>query len=235
MSEQSEPERTPRERAEGDPAPREQTGPEPAPRRSWTTRIRGLSTTSKVIYSGAAVLAAALVAIGLTGLASGTPASGTPKAKATVSPPVAKNFTLSRLGDPGHTVSLAQYAGHPVVINFWASWCIPCRSETPMLASYYKHMAGKVVVIGIDIDDKAADGLKFIQKAGVAYPVGFEPTPGVGDAYGVLATPQTFFLDARHRIVEHVYGAVTLTELRKGVALMDSSHQPASEVVLGEG
>jgi cytochrome c biogenesis protein CcmG, thiol:disulfide interchange protein DsbE len=203
--------------------------PEPTPRRSWTARVRGLSTTSKVVYAGAAVFVAAVVVIALTGLA-----SGTPKAKAKASPPLAKNFTLAQLGDPGHTVSLAQYAGHPVVINFWASWCVPCRRETPMLASYYKHMAGKVDVIGIDIDDSASDGLKFAQKAGVAYPVGFEPTPGVGDSYGVLATPQTFFLDARHRIVEHVFGAVTLKELSQGVALMDNSHQPASEVVLGE-
>jgi cytochrome c biogenesis protein CcmG/thiol:disulfide interchange protein DsbE len=172
------------------------------------------------------VFIVAVVAVAVTGAF-----SGKPKAAPL---PVAKNFTLAELADPGQTLSLAQYAGHPVIINFWASWCVPCRAETPMLASYYKDMAGKVDVIGIDIDDTATNGLKFVQKEGVAYPVVFEATPGVGDSYGVFAAPQTFFLDARHRIVEHVYGAVTLKELSQGVALMDNSHQPASEVVLGE-
>jgi cytochrome c biogenesis protein CcmG, thiol:disulfide interchange protein DsbE len=96
-------------------------------------------------------------------------------------------------------------------------------------------MHGKVVVIGIDAQDKASNALKFMRTAGVAYPVGFEPSPAVADSYGVAGIPQTFFLDARHRIVEHVYGAVTLKELTDGVALMDSSHQPTSGVaVLGQ-
>jgi thiol-disulfide isomerase/thioredoxin len=196
------------------------------PRRAWARLVRDLSTTTKVIYAGAAVFIVAVVIIAVTGAASGRPRSAPL--------PFAKNFTLSQLGDPGHTVSLAQYAGHPLVINFWASWCGPCRRETPLIASYYKHMAGKVIVIGIDADDIAGNGLKFMQKAGVAYPVGFEPSPGVADSYGVIATPQTFFLDAQHRIVEHVYGAVTLKELTQGVTLMDSSHRPASVVVLGQ-
>jgi cytochrome c biogenesis protein CcmG, thiol:disulfide interchange protein DsbE len=198
-----------------------------SPRRSWMQRVRGLSTTAKVVYGGAAVLVVAVIVVALTGVLSGKPKAGPL--------PLATNFTLVQVGDPGHTVSLAQYAGHPVVINFFASWCTPCKQETPLVASFYKHMDGKVVVIGIDAQDKASNALKFMRTAGVAYPVGFEPSPAVADSYGVAGIPQTFFLNARHRIVEHVYGAVTLKELTDGVALMDSSHQPASGVtVLGQ-
>ncbi len=227
MSEQSEPEPTPREQPEPEPTPREQAEPEPTPRqqpepeltprRSWTSRVRGMSTTAKVIYSGAAVFVVAVLAVALTGLASG-------KAAKTGPPPLAKAFTLPELGDPGHTVSLAQYAGRPLIINFFASWCTNCKTETPMIASYYKRMAGKVIVLGIDADDEKGPALKFVSASGVAYPVGFEPTnQTVADAYNVYGIPQTFFLDAQHRIVKHVSGALTMKELINGVALMDKS------------
>jgi cytochrome c biogenesis protein CcmG, thiol:disulfide interchange protein DsbE len=194
--------------------------PPPVQRRTWAQRLRGLSTTTKVVCAAAAVFIVAVVIVAATGAA-----SGKPKAAPL---PLAKNFTLSELGDPGHTVSLAQYAGRPVIVNFFASWCVPCKHETPLMASFYKHMAGKVVVIGIDADDTASNALKFMRKAGVSYPVGFDPYPSVTNSYGVVGIPQTFFLDAQHRIVKHVYGAVTLKELTQGVALMDRSHQQAS-------
>jgi cytochrome c biogenesis protein CcmG/thiol:disulfide interchange protein DsbE len=189
-------------------------------RRSWAQRLRGLSTTTKVVYAGAGVFILAVVIIAVTGLASGKPKAAPP--------PQAKNFTLAELGEPGHTVSLSQYAGQPVIVNFFASWCVPCKQETPLMASFYKHQDGKVAVIGIDAEDKTTRALQFVHAAGVAYPVAFEATPAVADSYGVTGIPQTFFLDAQHRIVKHVYGAVTLKELTQGVALMDRGHQPAS-------
>lgn len=210
------------------PAPRSASpGDDPRdPRRTWLQRVGSLSTTAKVVYGGAAVLIVAIIVVALTGAFSGKPKAGPL--------PLATNFTLTQVGDPGRTVSLAQYAGHPVVINFFASWCTPCKQETPLMASFYKRMDGKVIVIGIDANDKASNALKFMHAAGVAYPVGFAPNPSVTNSYGVAGIPQTFFLDSRHRIVEHVYGAVTLKELTQGVALMDSSQPPTSGVaVLG--
>jgi cytochrome c biogenesis protein CcmG, thiol:disulfide interchange protein DsbE len=162
----------------------------------------------------------AVVIIAVTGAAAGKPKPA--------AAPLAKNFTLTELGDPGHTVSLTQYAGRPVIINFFASWCTNCKTETPLIASFYKRMAGKVLVIGIDSNDKASYALQFMHKSGVSYPVGFDPYPSVTDSYGVYAIPQTFFLDAQHRIVKHVAGAVTLKDLTQGVALMDRSYKPAS-------
>jgi cytochrome c biogenesis protein CcmG, thiol:disulfide interchange protein DsbE len=198
------------------PFPAPAPDPDPAPRRTWTARVRGLSTTTKVVYAVAAVAIVAIVVIALTGVASGKPKAGPL--------PLARNFNLTELGVPGHTVSLSQYTGRPVIVNFFASWCVPCKHETPLIASFYRHMDGRVAIIGIDADDHAAKALSFMHAAGVRYPVGFDPTPGVTDSYGVIAIPQTFFLNAEHRIVKRVFGAVTLKELTEGVALMDS-HQ----------
>jgi cytochrome c biogenesis protein CcmG/thiol:disulfide interchange protein DsbE len=175
-------------------------------------RLRRLRRSTKIAYGvGIAVLVAIAVVVATTG------AGGhrTP-------PPLAKTFTLTEVGDPGHQVSLAAYQGRPVIINFFASWCTPCKAETPLIAKFYAANKGKVAIIGIDANDEASPALKFMKAAGVRYPVGSDPYPSeTSTSYGVLALPQTFFLDPQHRIVKHVVGAVTKRELTAGVSLMD--------------
>jgi thiol-disulfide isomerase/thioredoxin len=129
-------------------------------------------------------------------------------------PPAAKPFSLAQLGRPGHQVSLAGLAGHPVIVNFFASWCEPCQRETPLLARFYQAHHGQVAVIGVDANDQKGAAQKFVRKMGVSYPVGVDPFPAsTATSYGVLALPQTFFLNARHQIVRHVVGGLTASEL----------------------
>jgi thiol-disulfide isomerase/thioredoxin len=186
----------------------------PAARRAW---LRGLSTPRKISYLAAAVVLAVGVSVVVTlagGQAKATRKSGPP--------PPAKSFALTRLGRPGSRVTLASYAGQPVMINFFASWCEPCQRETPLLAKFYLSMHGRVRVVGIDSNDETAAALRFVRKTGVRYPVGFDPFPAkTTTSYGVAALPQTFFLNARHQIVMHVLGPLTTKDLTKGVALMD--------------
>jgi cytochrome c biogenesis protein CcmG/thiol:disulfide interchange protein DsbE len=137
--------------------------------------------------------------------------------------PAAPAFTVAALGNPGKKISLSQYQGKPVIINFWASWCAPCQKETPLLARWYKDQHGAVNLIGLDENDTTASAAKFVSAKGVTYPVGFDPTIAVASAYGVTALPQTFFLNAQHRIVDRIYGGVTTAELTKGMQLMDKS------------
>ena len=143
-----------------------------------------------------------------------------------VTEPAAPAFALPSLRDPAQMVSLSAYRGHPVIVNFFASWCGPCERETPVLASFYRASAGRAVIIGVDADDNAAAARHFIARDRVAYPVGLETTPAVTNAYGVSAVgiPETFFLNWRHRIVKRILGDVTMRELSQESAVLDGPH-----------
>jgi thiol-disulfide isomerase/thioredoxin len=180
---------------------------------SAARRTAGLARRHKVITGSIALFIAAVIGVSLA--TSGTPAPP--------SYPAAAGFTLPALGQAGGQVSLSQYRGKPVIVNFWASWCAPCQQETPLLASWYKQQHGHVVLLGLDENDTTADALKFAHAKGVSYPIGFDPQVTVALAYNVDGLPQTFFLNAQHRIVDHVLGAVTKAELAKGLSLMNSA------------
>lgn len=143
-----------------------------------------------------------------------------------VTEPAAPAFTLPSLRDPAQLVSLSAYRGHPVIVNFFASWCGPCERETPILASFYRAAAGGAMIIGVDADDNATAARHFIASNRVGYPVGFETTPAVTNAYGVSAVgiPETFFLNWRHRIVKRILGDVTMRELSQESAVLDGPH-----------
>jgi cytochrome c biogenesis protein CcmG/thiol:disulfide interchange protein DsbE len=166
----------------------------------------------KVATAIGAVFAAAIVAVSLVGSRAGSPPTG----------PVAPGFTLTALGDPGQHITLSQYKGKPLIVNFWASWCEPCQRETPLIASWYKQQHGHVIVVGLDVNDSAAKALQFARAKGVSYPLGVDPALAAANAYGVVVLPQTFFLNAQHRIVDRVFGGVTQADLAKGVRLMDA-------------
>lgn len=175
----------------------------------------GLSRGRKLALTWSASVLAVVVALLAIGAASG---GGTPSH---APPPRARAFTLAALGHPGQHISLAQYAGHPLILNFFASWCEPCQRETPLIARFYRSHRRSVIIVGIDVNDTSSAGLAFARKMGVAYPVASDPAPmAMALSYGVTALPQTFFLNAQHRIVKRVIRAVTVTDLRTGVATM---------------
>ena len=162
-------------------------------------------------------LIALCVAGSLTGIAlvgSGQPARATRAAEV-----AAPAFSLPALGHSGQRVALSGFRGQSLIVNFFASWCEPCKTETPLLATFYRAEKGKVALVGLDENDVIGNATSFTRADGVSYPVGWDPQFSVASAYGVNALPQTFFLNARHQIVDRIFGAVTLTELHKGIAL----------------
>ena len=206
----------------------------PAGWRGRLERACRAATEHKITTAVFGASLAAIVALGIVaGVASPGSASGSGPGSAGTGSSVssaqpangkpAPAFNLAALGDSGGHVSLAGYPGQPVIVNFFASWCGPCRQETPLMARYYKSAHGTVRVIGIDTNDNRTAAMAFTKHYGVTYPVGSDPAATTAGAFGVAGLPQTFFLNAQHKIVDRVYGAVTQAALAKGVKLMDQS------------
>jgi cytochrome c biogenesis protein CcmG/thiol:disulfide interchange protein DsbE len=183
---------------------------------TWTGAVREVWHTAvrHKIASGLVALcvAASLVAVVLV-------ASGSAGSAGTAPAPAAPAFSLPVLGHSGQKVALSDYAGRPLIVNFFASWCEPCQQETPLLARFYRTEHGKVAIVGLDENDVLGSAMSFTHKEGVGYPVAFDPEVIAASAYGVAGLPQTFFLNAKHRIVDRVFGAVTLADINRGIAL----------------
>jgi cytochrome c biogenesis protein CcmG/thiol:disulfide interchange protein DsbE len=128
----------------------------------------------------------------------------------------APDFTLGRLDRPGR-LRLASLRGKAVVLNFWASWCYPCLKEAPALEEAWRKHDGRVVVLGVDTNDFSGDAKKFMRRNGLTYPVVHDNHDLVAPKYGFRFLPETFFIDARGRVVGHVGGQVNASDLRDGI------------------
>jgi peroxiredoxin len=116
-------------------------------------------------------------------------------------------------------VSLASYRGKAVVINFWGSWCGPCKAETPRLQAAFERWQSKgVAFVGIDELDSRAAARAFVASRHVTYAIAYDPLGDTVAPYGVFDTPTTFFVDRRGRIVHSVKGEVTAAELDTQIA-----------------
>lgn len=117
-------------------------------------------------------------------------------------------------------VSLRELAGTPVVLNFWASWCIPCKREAPFLAAAARAHRRNVAFLGLDIQDLTPDARRFLERLAVPYPSVRDGSDRTLSAYGITGVPETYYIDGRSRIVAHSIGAVSRAELESNVALL---------------
>jgi cytochrome c biogenesis protein CcmG/thiol:disulfide interchange protein DsbE len=116
-------------------------------------------------------------------------------------------FTAARLGQQG-SLSLSDLEGKPVVLNFWASWCVPCEDEAPILNEAHRRYGDDVAFVGVNIKDAKSHALEFEQRFDVPYPSIRDETGEIYSDYGLTGQPETFLLDGQGTIVEHIPGAI---------------------------
>jgi cytochrome c biogenesis protein CcmG/thiol:disulfide interchange protein DsbE len=119
----------------------------------------------------------------------------------------APSFELPRLDGNG-VLTDEDLRGNPVVINFWASWCIPCREEAPLLEKTWRTYRDQgVVVLGVNIKDAESDARRFVKEFDITYPVVRDLDQSLTRAFGVKGLPETFFIDHRWTFMGAVSGA----------------------------
>ena len=136
----------------------------------------------------------------VTGCATGSASSGAQVGN------LAPDFELRDLD--GKTVSLRGLRGSPVLLNFWATWCPPCRAEMPYIQQIYEEWSGKgLEVLAIDIGESPSEVKKFLQNQGLSLPVLLDTKKNVAQKYNITGIPTTFFIDSDGIIQEKVIGA----------------------------
>ena len=173
----------------------------------------------RVLVIGVAVSLLALGAILVRAVVDASDARGFPAQAAAGELPQAPPFDLETLDGSGR-VSSEDLRGSVAVINFWASWCDPCKDEAPLIEDLWRsdgEPAG-VVFLGIDTQDLREDATGFQQAYGLTYPLVYDEGGSVARAWGVGAFPETFVLDAQGRAVAWFPGVVTADGLREAIA-----------------
>ena len=154
----------------------------------------------------------------------------------------APGFTLSALADGTRaggawsraaadgSVSLRELRGTPLVLNFWASWCDPCRAEAKVLERAWKAQPpGDVLFVGLDAQDAREDARDFISQFGLTFPHVRDPGNDTQRAWGVTGLPETYFIAADGRVVGHVIGTVDDEQLREGTAAAKAGRPVGAE------
>lgn len=125
----------------------------------------------------------------------------------------APEFRLPSLTDGTVTVALADFRGRPLVLNFWASWCLPCRREMPLLAAAERRLGDSVSFVGVNYQDTTEDALALLADTGVTYPNAVDGDGEVGRRYGLYGMPTTVFIAADGHIVGRYLGEMSTTIL----------------------
>jgi cytochrome c biogenesis protein CcmG, thiol:disulfide interchange protein DsbE len=126
--------------------------------------------------------------------------------------PDAPEFALERLDGEG-TLALSSLDGKAVLVNFWASWCLPCKEEAPFLEELWRANRDRgLVVVGYDAKDFRVDARRFAKRFDLTFPIVFDGPGDSLDEWGVTGFPETFVLDRQGRVLQAFVGDVTSDE-----------------------
>lgn len=171
-----------------------------------------------LLQAGAIGLVALLIGLFFWRLVGEDRAAALGKAVAEGERPAAPGFTLRRLDGDGE-LSLDSLRGKVVVLNFWASWCEPCKEESQELETVWQEYRDRgVVFVGIDAMDAAGEGRRFAERYRLSYPLVYDGPGEVVGRYGVTGFPETWFVSPDGKLVgERVQGPVTEEQLRENI------------------
>ena len=176
-------------------------------------------------------------AVGLAGLITGayflydkfgsdyapeTIATEAPADKNKTERPLAPDFTVTDKN--GNEVSLSDFAGKPVVLNLWASWCSPCKSEMPAFDAAYAEYGNDIVFMMVNLTDGQGETLttakRFLETVDYEFPVYFDTDLEVAMNYSIGSIPVTYFIDSNGYLVAYANGAMTENMLAQGLGMI---------------
>lgn len=174
-----------------------------------------------LIFGGITLLNAGLLILLITQLL-------TPASQAHSDPLVghpAPTFALSRLTSQNgsSTLSLADFRGKAIVLNFWASWCSPCKEEAPLLENAWRQMQSQkknVVFLGIDFQEARGQALSFLQAYNITYPLVLDTSGAVSGKYYINSLPDTIFINSSGTVVSKVTQQITSELLTHNLQLI---------------
>lgn len=188
-----------------------------------------------VLIGGASVLYSRLSAgAGADNLSVQTPQStqtpgetGAPQGSAApeeTEPPKVEAPDFTALDADGEAVRLSDYVGKPIVLNFWASWCAPCKSEMPEFNAAWEELEGEVQFLMVNMTDGAREtaesAREYVEGEGFTFPVLFDADSEAAIAYSAYSLPTTYFIDAEGYLVARAVGAIDGETLQKGLDLI---------------
>ncbi|WP_445487178.1 peroxiredoxin family protein [Niallia sp. 03133] len=124
----------------------------------------------------------------------------------------APDFTLNNLA--GKTIRLSDFQGKIVMLNFWATWCPPCKKEMPIIQQFNKEKHEDVVILAVNIDGKE-DVFDFVQNMQLTFPILLDDKDKVNELYKIITIPTTFFIDEKGIIQHKFYSAMPLEIMKE--------------------
>ncbi len=180
------------------------------PPKNLTVRKIGLPRRLVVI---AVVVTVAFVGVAILQAVSSTSTSGSKVLVERTNRP-AYDFTLHELTSPSRTLSLGSFRGKAIVLNFWASWCVPCRTEMPLLEHAFRELKGTVQFLGVDSNDDQRAGLDFYRRVHGSYPAVSDPSAVLAVRYGLVGFPTTVFVSPSGKVLGRFIGQLNEKNLR---------------------
>ena len=186
-----------------------------------------MSRTQKVLATVVfAVLVLALFAVLAYGLANRSSATGRSGVTRIGKP--APQFAMQLLG--GGEFRLSDHEGRPLVINFWASWCPPCRQESPAFERQWRRYRDTgIQFVGVDIQDDVSDAEAYVREFGLTFPNGLDPDGKITIDYGVIGLPVTFFVGSSGIVEGRWVGAIPEEKLEEWVNTLVAASAPSGE------